>query len=212
MAVIEKGIHTIELEGGKVLAGTTRDLAITLRRPPYSYTMTRIGEMLGQSRANISLALKGSGYSGKLKKRIVITRNMYRTMRDEEIAEKLGVTVLSVATRRRSMKIKSPLKPNLPYRQRLLCQILFGEQYLPGLNFDVVIKRLINKVFRLTNQQNLIMDFYFKGSFSTNTYKVYRHNLRQRMKQYVADNITNEDITLFVTKSILIETETEKLI
>jgi len=207
MAVVKKGIHTIELENGKILAGTTKDLAITLRRPPYTYTMTYIAAMLGQTRANISLALKGTAYGGKLKRRTVITRSMFRTMRDEDIAKRLGVTVLSVATRRRRMGIKPPQKPNLMYRQRLLCQTLFGRKYLPGLNFDVVIKRLIDKVFQLTNQQNLIMNFYFDGSFSTNTHKVYRHNLRQRMKRYVAENITQEDIQYLLVNNILIKTE-----
>lgn len=203
MAVIERGEHTIELENGKILVGTTKDLAITLRRLPYTYTMTRIAEILGQTRSNISLALKGTAYGGKLKRRIVVTRNMFRNMRDEEIAEKLSITVLSVATRRRRMKLKSLQKPNLGYRQRLLCQTLFGANYLPSSNFDDIIERLTDKVFQLTNQRNLIMNFYFNGSHSTNTHKVYRHNLRHRMKKYVDENITDEDITYFLMNDIL---------
>lgn len=205
MTVIERGEHTIELENGKILVGTTKDLAITLRRPPYTYTMTYIAQILGQTRSNISLALKGTAYGGKLKRRTVITRNMFRNMRDEDIAEKLSITVLSVATRRRMLGIKSPQKANLVYRQRLLSEALFGAKYVPGLKFKLVVKLLIDKVFKLTNQKDLILGFYFEGVSSTNTHKVYRHNLRQRMRKYVEENITEEDIKYFVDNKILIE-------
>ncbi len=126
-------------------------------------------------------------------------------MTDEVIATKYGVSVLSIFNQRKRLGIKLPRKINLDYRQRLLVEVLFGEGYKPGERLEDVIKLLVKKIFTLRNQEDMILDFYFGGSVSSPTHKVYRHQLRQRMKKYVRMNVTKVDIKKFIKQGVLVK-------
>lgn len=197
--------HTINI-GGKMLKGTTKEIAIILRKEPFEFTMTQIANMLGQTRSSISFALRKTGYGGRMvQKYPSIKSSDFQIMTDEAIAEKFEVSILSVANQRKQLCIKLPRKINLEYRQRLLVEVLFGKGYKPGKRLEDVIKLLVDKLFTIQNQRDMILDFYFGGSASSATHKVYRHLLRQRLKKYICMHITERDIKKFIRQGVLIK-------
>lgn len=196
--------HTIVL-GGKEVNGTTKDLAIMLRKVPYEFTMTQIAKILDQTRSNISLVLKDTKYSGKkLQKRPLIDYRDFQTMRDSEIVRKYGVSLLSVTVQRKKLSIRQPKIINLEYRKRLLSEILFGKDYVPGSNFEKVIRVLVNNLPLKQNQCDLIFDFYFEGSLSTKNQKIYRHQVRQKIVDFVGKNMKEGDIEKMVKEGVLV--------
>jgi len=201
--------HTIKI-GEEILEGETKELAIMLRQAPYDCTMTQIGDLLGQSRANISLVLSGTEYAGRKVNSVpVISLDTLRVMRDEEILEKyptLSKSALGLMRDKTGIKHPRKLeKINLEYRQRLLVEALFGAGYLPDLQFEEVMQNLVEKLFTVQNQIDVIMNFYFDETLDTPTQKVYRHNLKQRIKKYVESNMKKGDIKKLVQQGVLIK-------
>jgi len=197
--------HTIRI-GKEVLKGNTKEVAMQLRAEPYQFTMTQIADMLEMTRSSVSFALRDTLYKGRMvQKRPNIGHKDFQTMNNDAIAKKFGVSLLSVVNQRKRLDITLPRKINLNYRQRLLVGVLFGEEYKPGKRLEDVIKLLVNKLFTIPNQRDMIIDFYFGGSVSSATHKVYRHQLRQRLKKYISMNITDSDIEKFIKQGVLVK-------
>lgn len=196
--------HTIVL-GGKEVRGSTKELAIKLRQVPYEFTMTQIGKILDQSRSNISLVLSGTPYTGKkIQKRPHISYKVFQTMRDTEIVLKYGVSLLSVIVRRKKLGMRQPKLINLQYRQRLLVEALFGEEYLPGANLEKAIIILVNRLSFKQKQRDLILGFYFEGSLSTSNQKIYRYHVRQKIVDFIEKNRKGGDIEKLVKEGVLV--------
>jgi hypothetical protein len=171
-------MKTITIDGVR-LEGDSKTLAITLRKPPYSYTMTKIARLLGQTRSNVSLVLQGTGYEGRIKKAI------------KPVDKRGGVRAIH--------------RPNLSYRQRLLVNALFGSGYGPGPEFESVFRSVINKIFRTELQRRLLLNFYF-GDRKTRgpTEKTYRATLRQKLKNFWMNKLEG-NFSILVEKNVLIK-------
>lgn len=198
--------HEILIDKSKKISGTVKEIAILLRKAPYFYSMSQIAIKLGQTRANVSRVLQGTKYAGRLvKKRVVLTKEMFLDRTDEELATQYSLPLTAVEARRRVLKIRMRKRINLAYRQKLLAHVLFGDNYLPGENFEVAMNLLVKKVFSLENQRRLIMDFYFKETRTNPTEKVYRHDLRKRLKDYVSRHIDMQGLTQLINKKVLVK-------
>lgn len=207
-----KNTHTVRI-GDLDLTGTTKEIAIVLRQEPYFLSMGKIADLIGQTRSNIHRVLKDTPYAGRLSNTVpVLDKSIFQTLRDEEIVTKFNVPLTHVIDERRKLSIRTPTKINIKRRQTMLCEIIFGDEFSPGVSFREIIQLLVDSLLKTTLQRGLIMNFYFEGAVSSNSDKVYRHELRQQIKIYVGKVMKTGDMQKILNKGGVIKKDAEVLV
>lgn len=154
------------------------------------WTQTRIAEEVGCSRSNVSYLLNKhyDGETTRPTKSIVL--NGVEGLTDEEIAELYSISVKSAAKKRREINLPKVKPIDVSKRRNLLCRILFGNGWRPGINFT---HYFITACKELTPKQaQYFIEFYIQGKIeflsenvNSDSRRIYLSSVRQSLKDIV---------------------------
>lgn len=142
-------------------SGTPTDIAQQLREPPHFLSMTGIANLLGMTRANVSLLLQGSKVSGRRYDRI--TKETLMGLTDEEIMILMsGPSIWTAAYHRARLGLTKVSFVNVYQRRQLLIKQLFGEGHNEGPHFYNFFQNIIN-ILETDDHKDLFNGYYYLG-------------------------------------------------
>ena len=192
-------IKSVNLPNGKtVRAGSTDSLIIKLRRDYYlPYSM--IADLLKCSRHNIYQRVKK--FSGREIWQYISGK---RILPDEAIIDKINegfsdneiVDILMTVTLNRVKDLRkglvdgnsrTPKAIDLSYRRKLLCQSLFGKEYIPDKNFIDWVIPLIEQLHQTRSE--VLTAFYINGESRPKKERIYRTIAKNKLKEVIRSSI-----------------------
>jgi biotin operon repressor len=165
----------ITIDGVRV-EGSKEEIAAKLRNKPYRFTMAKIGELLGCSRQNVSLILKGK--SPKLEYPELDNEESYK-LSDQELAEKLGLSIYRVASHRRKLGVKKEQPIDIEKRHFYLVKSIYGDDYKPGENIVSLIEKIIKQLHGEARKK--FKSFYLDGNKDNNSSRSYRSKIKKKI-------------------------------